>query len=167
MKTTCAAAALSPEKKRGRAGLTVPYRTLGSAFRNDGARAERGGERIGKWRTRWGRTVEEELGLQWRRRRSARAERGRESERGRAGGRKWLRGRRRARQGAPSGRPGRVQATACSPHGSRALPARHDGAARPSARVHGAGASAGTGKGRARAGWAGFGQRAKSEAAAC
>jgi len=38
-------------------------------------------------------------------------------------------------------------------------------AARPPARGHGAGASAG--KGRARAGWAGFGQRARSEATAC
>jgi len=96
MQTTRAAAVLSPEKKRGRAGLTVPHQTLESVSRNGGARAELGGERIGELCTRWGRTVEAELGLQWRRRRSARTEREREGERGRASGRNWQRGRRRA-----------------------------------------------------------------------
>jgi len=47
------------------------------------------------------------------------------------------------------------------------LPARHGVTARPSARGRGAGTSAGKGKGRARAGRAGFGQRARTEAAAC
>ena len=103
------------------------------------------GGRIEEWCTQWGRTVEAELVLQWRRQRSVRAERGRESERGRAGGRKWQRRRRRAWPGAPGGRPGRVQVTACLPRGSRALPA------------HRGGAGASAGKGRARAGWAGFG----------
>jgi len=84
MQTTCAAAALSPEKKRGRAGLTVPHRTLGRVFCNGGAWAKLGGERIEEWHTRWGRTAEAELRLQWRRRRSVRAERGRESESWRA-----------------------------------------------------------------------------------
>ena len=140
-----AAVVLSPEKKRGRAGLTVPHKTLGSVSRNGGVRTELGGERIGEWWTRWGRTVEAELGLQWRRRRSVRAEREREGERGWAGGRKWQRGRRRAWPGAPGDRPGRVQAAACSPSSGRALPARHGGAARLSVRGHGAGASAGKG----------------------
>ena len=62
--------------------------------------------------------------------------------------REWARPRAERRvwqPGAPSGRPGRVQATACSPRGGRALPARHGGTARPSACGHGAGTSAGKG----------------------
>ena len=52
-----------------------------------------------------------------------------EGERARADGREWQQGRRRARPSAPGGRPGRVQAIACSPRGSRVLRARHGGAA--------------------------------------
>ena len=60
---------------------------------------------------------------------------------------KCQRGRRRTRPGAPGGRPGRVQAAACSPRGGRALSARHGGTARPSARGHGAGVGKGASAG--------------------
>jgi len=49
--------------------------------------------------------------------------------------RKWQRGQQRTRPGAPGGRPGRVQAAACSPRGGQALPAHHGGTARLSARA--------------------------------
>ena len=65
--------------------------------------------------------------------------------------------------GAPSGRLGHVQIGAWAPRGGRALPARHGGTARPA--VARAGAGVGREKG-ALGGKAGFGQRARSEAAA-
>jgi hypothetical protein len=141
-------------RKRGRAGLTVPYRALRCAFCNGGARAKLGEELIEEWRTHGGGTAEAELGLQWRRWRSARAGRGRESEREGAEGRKWERGRRRARPGAPGGRPGRVLAAACPPRGGRALPA-----------CHGAAASAVRARTRARARGRGRGERGRAEPA--
>ena len=66
----------------------------------------------------------------------------RERARAREEERVWQRGRRRTRPGAPSGRLGRVQAVACAPRGGRALPTRHSGTARPSARVDAARARA-------------------------
>ena len=72
---------------------------------------------------------------------------GERKARARVEDRKWERRQRRRRSGTPGGRPGCIHAAACSPRGGRALPACHGGTAR--------------------AGWAGFGQRARSEAAAC
>ena len=89
----------------------------------------------------------------------------REQEREREERLKWTRRGRRARPGAPGGRPGRVEACACAPRGGRALPARHGSTARPAV-VRGRGRGSEEGDG-ALAGWAGFGQRARSEAAAC
>ena len=139
--------ALAGEENESERGLTVPYRVLGRVFRNGGARAELGEELIAEWRTHGGGTAEAELGLQWRRRRSARAERGQESERARAEGREWERGRRRAQPSSSGGRPGRVLAVACSPRGGRTLPARHGGTERPSARGRGRERGAGEGEG--------------------
>ena len=86
-------------------------------------------------------------------------------ERARVDEREWQRRGRRARPGAPGGRPGRVHPGACAPRGDRALPACHGGTARPAV-ARGRGRWCGEGKG-ALLGWAGFGQRARSEAAAC
>ena len=150
---TCAAAELSPEKKRGERG-TVPHRTLGRVFRNSGARAELGGERIEEWRTHLGGTAEAELGLQWQRRRSARAERGLRGANGSEGG------------------GGRGRALLVADRDASTLPhARHAAARlcrRATAARHGRPrGDPGAGKGRARACQAGFGQRARIEAAAC
>jgi len=89
----------------------------------------------------------------------------RASERGGVDEREWQRREKRARPGPPGGRPGRVHLGAWAPRGGRALPARHGGTARPAV-------TCGHERGRgdwegALMGWAGFGQRARSEAAAC
>ena len=54
-----------------------------------------------------------------------------ESERGGVEEREWNRWERRARPGAPGGRPGRVHPGAWAPRGGKALPARHGGTAQP------------------------------------
>jgi len=122
------------------------------------------GARLGRG---FGRRRATELGQQWRMVALVAAMRGRRRERAREREReerrKWTRRGRRGRPGAPGGRPGRVQAGACAPRGCRALPARHGGTGRP---VVARGRGRGEGDG-AFAGWAGFGQRARSEAAAC
>jgi len=92
---------------------------------------------------------------QWRAAAQSAATHGQERVRERVEERVWQWGRRRARSGAPGGRPGGVHPSACAPRGGRTLPACHDVAAWPSARVD---AALARGGGDARAGWAGFGQ---------
>ena len=136
---------LSPEKETRASGA---HRALPNARSRVPQRRSEGGAWGGMNRRMaraGGERARRSSELQWRRRRSTRAGRERENERGGAGRPKWQRGRRRTRPGAPGGRPGRVQVAACAPRGGRALPACHGVAAQPSAHVDAALARAGRG----------------------
>ena len=155
---------LTPLSSSGHAGLTERGRAQARDAEGRGG-AGGGREEEGEGRS-WPGEELRAVGGYGVRRSGERCARASREARASGGGRKWERGLRRARPGAPGGRPGRLHAAACPPRGGQALPARHGGTARPSARAD-AGASARREKGKARAGQAGFGQRARSEAAAC
>ena len=128
------------------------FRTRGTYRARLSASTRCGRMRRSCWRSRRGRRGPELAGREApshrRRWRAAEWQMLRASERGaraRVEELKWQRAQQRMRPSAPGGRPGRVQAAACSPRGGQSLPARHGGTAWPSARGHGAGAGAGKG----------------------
>jgi len=156
--------ALVGEESEGERGLTVRFQALGGVSRNGEVRAELGREESTNGSHTEEEWPEQSSECQWQWRCSARAVQGRESERGRAERHNWQRRVRRVRPGAPGGRPGCVHSGACAPRGGQALPARHGDTARPFIAWTRARARGG---GDALVGWVGFGQRARSEAAAC